>query len=264
MGVVSAIAAVAAVARPAPQAKLAPRAALVPAAAQQDLALRVQAAAPSAAVAQARASLRTTLGAGGFVTPDAQSGGLSFVGRTDGFLTRTSGAAPGDVALGYVRSHLAAFGLSSSDLATLVLARSYTSIDGVTHLIWEQTVDGVPVVDSDLRANVAADGRLINVGGGLRGGLTLNSTTPAVGARAAYAGVLRSTGSTAAAPAVRKQAGRLRTTDFAGDGAAALVAYTAGGQARLAWRTLVPSRAPRTMTRSSTRRPARSCAARTS
>jgi hypothetical protein len=241
MGVVSAIAAVAAVARPAPQARLAPRAALAPGAAPQDLALRVQATAPSAAATQARASLRTTLGAGGFVTADAQSGGLSFVGRTDGFLTRASGAAPGDVALGYVRAHLAAFGLSASDLATLVLARSYTSIDGVTHLIWEQTVDGVPVVDSDLRANVAADGRLINVGGGLRGGLTLKSATPAVGARAAYAGVLRSTGSAAAAPAVRKQAGRLRTTDFAGDGAAGLVAYTAGGQARLAWRALVPA-----------------------
>ena len=101
-------------------------------------------------------------------------------------------------------------------------------------------MDGVPVVDSDLRANVTADGQLINVGGGLRGGLTLNTVAPAVSARAAYAGVLRSAGSIAAAPAVRRQAGSLRTTAFAGGGAAGLVVYTAGAQARLAWRTLVP------------------------
>jgi hypothetical protein len=237
VGLASAIGAVVAAARPAPQARPARQAAL---AAAPDLALHVQAAAPSAAVSRARAALRSALGRRGFVTPDAETGGLRFAGRTDGFLTAASSAAPRDVALAYVRAHLAAFGLAAGDVDHLVLAREYRSIDGVTHLIWEQTVDGVPVVDSDLRANVAADRRLINVGGGLRGGLTLNTATPAVGARAAYAGVLRSVGARAAAPAVRTQTGRLRATDFAGDGAAGLVAYTAGGQARLAWRTLVP------------------------
>jgi hypothetical protein len=34
--------------------------------------------------------------------------------------------------------------------------RDYRSADGVTHLVWQQVVDGIPAVDSDLRANIGA------------------------------------------------------------------------------------------------------------
>ena len=206
-----------------------------------DFGLRAQSATTSATVTVARAQLRSELGTQGFVSTDQGTGAVRLAGRFDGFLTARSSAAPADIALGWVRDHLAALGLKASDLDNLKLTRDYRSIDGVTHLIWEQRVDGVPLVDADLRANVSDDGQLVNVGGGPRGGLTLTTTEPAIDARAAYASVLRSVGSSAAAPAIQRQSGALKTTDFAGDGAASLVAYAAGDEARLAWRTAVPA-----------------------
>jgi hypothetical protein len=117
--------AVVAAARPpgAPSARSAALAAHATSGLPANLSLRVQAAAPSATVTRARATLVGELGRDGFVTPSAESGGLAMVGRTNGFLTGASGAAPRDVALGYVRAHLAAFGLAESDLAGLGLAR---------------------------------------------------------------------------------------------------------------------------------------------
>jgi hypothetical protein len=200
-----------------------------------------QGVAPSAAAQRARERLRAGLGRTGFVTTDARTGAVRSIGRLDGFLTGPSGRSPQDVALGWARDHLDALGLRAADLAALRLARAYRSIDGVTHLIWEQRVDGVPLVDADLRANVTDDGRLDNIGGSPRGGLSLNAATPAVQARGAYSRLLRSAGSRKAAPAVQRQSGRLRATDFAGDGEAGLVAYTAGSGARLAWRVQTPA-----------------------
>ena len=98
-----------------------------------------------------------------------------------------SSAAPGEapparVALGYVRSHAAAFGLEAADLETLVLTRQYRSESGMTHLQWAQTYRGIPAFDHGLRANVTADGRLINIGGSPRPDLKVPSTEPRLGA----------------------------------------------------------------------------------
>ena len=135
---------------------------------------------------RARARLRGSLGRYAQVTVDDQTGGLKAVGKLDGYLTGASTAGAGSVALGYVRDHAAAFGLSSSDLDALELVRDYTSADGVRHLQWAQAADGITVVDSSLMANVTREGRLINVLGGARGGLTLNRRSPVVSADGAY------------------------------------------------------------------------------
>ena len=206
-----------------------------------DRAIRSQGAASAPAQARALSRLRDDLGRSGFVATDAGTGGVRSAGRFDGFLTGPSGGSPREIALAWVRDHLPALDLRAADLRDLAVAREYRSIDGVTHLIFEQRVDGVPLVGSDLRANVTDDGRLVSVGGGARGGLSLGSATPRVSARGAYARVLRSIDSRADAPAVRSQTGRLRRTDFAGSGTAGLVAYGAGSEARLAWRAVVPA-----------------------
>ena len=171
-----------------------------------------------------------------------QTGGLKAVGKLDGYLTGASSADAESVALGYVRAHAAAFGLSASDLDALKLVRDYTSLDGVRHLQWAQVVDGVTVADSSLLANVTREGRLINVLGGARGGL---SAQPALPRRQRRRRVQRARCARSApgAPCRHQRSARstgTRTTTYAGSGQAELVAYHAGSGLRLAWRVLAP------------------------
>ena len=195
----------------------------------------------SRSMQRARGQLRDSLGRGAVLTADDRTGGVKAVGRLDGFLTGASSASASDVALGWVRAHSAALGVKAADLAKLKLVRDYASTDGVRHLQWAVVVDGITVADQTLIANVASDGRLINVLGGVRGGLKLNSTSPAVPASSAYARTLRSVGSRSSVPARRSaRAGATRRTTYAGNGQAELVAVTAGDGLRLAWRVLAP------------------------
>ncbi len=93
------------------------------------------------------------------------TGAPRVVARLDGFLTGPSGAAPADIALGYLRAHRAAFGVAGADLDALRLVRDYVDILGTHHLTWVQTVDGVPMWDTDVRAHVTADGELVAITG---------------------------------------------------------------------------------------------------
>ena len=128
-----------------------------------DVRADLQVAAPNPA---AVAALRTSLGRDAIVSVDDRNGGLRMVGRLDGFLTPPSTADAADIALGYVRANRAAFGLSEADIDNLVLVRRVTSVGGLQRLFWQQrAVGGVPALDSGLRANVTADGRLVNVAG---------------------------------------------------------------------------------------------------
>ena len=195
----------------------------------------------AASTTRARARLRDSLGRYAQVTVNQQTGGLQAVGRLDGYLTGRSSASATSIALGYVRAHAAAFGLTQQDLDGLKLVRDYTSSpDGVRHLQWAQVVDGITVADSSVLANVASDGRLVNVLGGARGG-TLNRRSPAVSADGAYQRTLRSVGSRSSVPKQRSaRSTGTRTTTYAGSGRAELVAYHAGSGLRLAWRVLAP------------------------
>jgi extracellular elastinolytic metalloproteinase len=193
------------------------------------------------ATTSARQSLRGSLGRQAVLTVDERTGGVKAAGRLDGYLTGRSSDDAKTVTLRYLRAHSDAFGLDASDLAGLKLVRDYTSRDGVTHLQWAQVVDGFTVADSSLLANVTREGRLVNVLGGLRGGLKLNTARPAVAADKAYARTLRSVGSSAQVPAQRSaRSGGTRATVYAGQGRAELVAVSAGDGLRLAWRVLAP------------------------
>ncbi len=85
------------------------------------------------------------------------------VARLDGTLTGPSAAPAAEVALGYVRAHAGVFRLSAPDLAGLGLARDYVDVAGTHHLSWVQQAGGVPLFGNGLKANVTADGRLVNV-----------------------------------------------------------------------------------------------------
>jgi hypothetical protein len=146
--------------------------------------------------------------------------------RRDGALSAPDAGAPADVALRYVRANLAALGLR--DLDTLLPPETET-VAGVTTVRWRQAVDGVVAADSELRVNLDADGRVLNVLGAPAPDLDAD-TTPALTAGEAVrvvqddAGVHR--------PLTRTRGGRSVAYD---DGTTAALALYTG---RLVWRVL--------------------------
>jgi hypothetical protein len=134
---------------------------------------------------RARADLARRLGTQAVIQPDALTGTLRFVGRLDGYLTRPSRRPASRVAMGFVRSNLAAFGLSRPDLRTFRFAGDYVDVSGTHHLSWTQASHGVTVFHNGLRAAVAADGRLVNLTGSPVHGLRANTYRPRIGASAA-------------------------------------------------------------------------------
>ena len=178
---------------------------------------------PSRAVLRARASLAQSLGNQGLVIPDAQTGTLRMVGRLDGFLTHPSVRPAQQIAMDYVRAHLRAFGLDRADLRTFHFRQDYVDIDGTHHLSWTQSAGRVTAFRNGLKANVTADGRLINLTGSPVHGLRAATTLPHLGSLQAIDTARRSAG-----------AGDLSAQR---DDTAKLVLFSAPRGAKLAWQT---------------------------
>ena len=179
--------------------------------------------APSARVAQARLALASRLGTQGVVQSDPMTGTLRMVGRLDGFLTTRSKRPARTVAMGFVRSNRAAFGLTNADIKTFRLRQDYVDIAGVHHISWTQSKHGIQVFHNGLRANVTADGRLVNVTGSPVHGIRVASTVPRI--------------SSAAAIGAARVDGGARVAAAQGSDWASLVLFPTGRGARLAWKT---------------------------
>ena len=87
------------------------------------------------------------------------------VSSRTGFLTGPSSRPATAVALDYVRAYAAALGIRLADLDSLRLSRRVTDLNGITHVAWEQVVEGIAVFGNGLRAHVDRRGRLIAVQG---------------------------------------------------------------------------------------------------
>lgn len=195
--------------------------------------------------AATRAARRGAQAGGARVRTDPATGGVSQFVRPEGFLTGPSDADAADVVLRFVAARAAAFGLSAGDVDALALQARSTSPDGVTHLRWVQTADGIPSLDSGLEGHVTADGRLVSVEGGAQpGGLELPSAVPGLAPAAALAQARADAGGSALPPAAGAPRGRTRTTAFATGESATLVAFPEGDGARLAWRVIVRGAGP--------------------
>ena len=90
--------------------------------------------APGSRVAKARLALARRLGPQGVVQSDPMTGTLRMVGRLDGYLTGRSMRPARAVAMGFVRSNRAAFGLTNADIKTFRLRLDYVDIAGVHHI----------------------------------------------------------------------------------------------------------------------------------
>jgi len=155
--------------------------------------------------------------------------------RAGGFLTAPSEDRPKTIALDYVRAHPGRFELDEGDLADLALARAYRFGHGAVHLQWEQTFRGIPVFGPGLRANVDADGRLINVGEGAQPDPRVASIEPRLSALDALMAAGRAAGTAVVPGRPTSRGGVERTTAFADGQQASLTVF---GD-RLAWRVLL-------------------------
>ena len=191
------------------------------------------------AVTPTQRGLARRLGPQGILQLDARMDGPRMVARLDGLLTGPSERPAAEIALGYVRSNLRAFGLTEADLNALHLVRDYVDILGTHHLVWEQRYRGIPAFDNDLRANVTGDGRLIGVMGSPAGALRVSSVSPTVSAARAIAATYRSVGAAAPSlgPPARSSLGPQRAVSYRSGDDARLVLFGTGRGARLAWRT---------------------------
>lgn len=173
------------------------------------------------------------------VMRDPLRGGVREVMPLNGFLTGPSKADPARVALAYVATHHALFGLSAADLARLRLVRRYASVDGTTHLLWAEMFRGIPAFDNDLRANVGSNGRLINVLGSPRPGLMVPGTVPGITAAAALAIAARDAGVRLGTPRESREVGAARASSFVSGDSARLTLFADPRHVRLAWRLSV-------------------------
>ncbi len=93
------------------------------------------------------------------------TGTVRFLGNLNGFLTSASKKSAKSIALGYVRSHAGALGLTTADLSTFHLGRTYTDISGTRHLFFTQRIGGSSAARNGLTASVNRKGRLLTLGG---------------------------------------------------------------------------------------------------
>jgi extracellular elastinolytic metalloproteinase len=150
------------------------------------------------------------------------------------------------IAVGYLREHLAAYGLQPGDVDDVVATRVVRGGDsGVTYVYLQQRHRGIDVNQGIANAAVMPDGRLLALDSGFVGGLDakVDRTRPAVGREVATSWAAHALGltGTAAFRVVRKIAGPAQAAEMSTGGIARseipvrLVYEPRGGGVRLAW-----------------------------
>jgi extracellular elastinolytic metalloproteinase len=156
------------------------------------------------------------------------TGTVRYLADLDGYLTARSSRSPQTVALGYVRAHAAALGLTRADVRTLHLHRDYRDIAGVHHLFFTQRIGGHTLARTGLIASVTRGGRLLTLGG-MPVSRATSRSLPAASELTITSG----------AQALALAGG----TSAAGDDSAERIVFDTGTELRPAWETVVTSSA---------------------
>src|SRR5580765_7181084 len=153
-----------------------------------------------------------------------------------GFLTGPSAKKPVAIVVGYVKQHLADYGLRPGDVDDVVATRVVTASDsGATYVYLQQRRNGIDVDGAIADAGVMPDGRLLTLDSRFVGGLRekVRTKRPAISRESA-------TG-TAAFHVVRKLGGTAQAAELSTGGISLnaipvrLVYQPARGGVRLAW-----------------------------
>lgn len=180
----------------------------------------------------------------------ASGGGAAPGGAAAGepaFLTGPNAGTPLEIAIGYLKQHLADYGLAEADVGDLIASRMYVSRHtGVTHITLQQRHQKVEVFNALVKANVKPDGTLINLSSSFVGGLAakVNRLEPALSREQAAVAAARELGlsGTATFQILRERGGPARAAELSTGGIAlspisvALVLEPNAGQVRLAWK----------------------------
>ncbi|MBS0197770.1 MAG: M36 family metallopeptidase [Planctomycetes bacterium] len=88
-----------------------------------------------------------------------------FVRSTSAFLTAADpAAAPAEVVAKFIRAYPALFEIDAAEIPNARKTRDFvTEHNGVAHLTFQQLIDGIDLFDAGIKANVARDGRLLNI-----------------------------------------------------------------------------------------------------
>ncbi len=90
---------------------------------------------------------------------------MAFAATTTSFLTGPNDGTAREIATDYLSENGAELGLSAADLAGYVISDEYTSSkSGITHLYFNQTHEGIAIVNAMININVARDGSVISLG----------------------------------------------------------------------------------------------------
>lgn len=155
----------------------------------------------------------------------------------EGLLTGPSGRDPVAIALDYVDRRGDLFPLGSGGTEGLKLVARATSPDGITHLRFNQKIDGIAAYDHGIEAHVTADGRIVSVTGTTAPDPDLAEPAPDLSAAAGLEAARESTGIDAPAPKrVRTAAGASRRTEFSSGEEAELMWTDTGEGPTLVWR----------------------------
>ncbi len=95
-----------------------------------------------------------------------QTGGVRHLYSLWTFLTPSSGERPVALARRFLLENADLFALDADAIARLRLVRNFiTRHNGVIHQVWQPTIGGVDVFQSDIRINLMPDGRILSVSG---------------------------------------------------------------------------------------------------
>jgi extracellular elastinolytic metalloproteinase len=158
------------------------------------------------------------------------TGTVRFLANLNGSLTGASHKSPRRIALGYVRHHHQALGLTVHDLTTFHLARDYKDITGIHHLYFTQKIAHGKVARNGLTASVNRGGHLLTVGGMPISTAAAHKLPPA----SAFT-------ITTGAEALARTRGPVVPGADTGDDTAQRVVFDTGAGLRPAWETVVTS-----------------------
>lgn len=106
------------------------------------------------------------------------------------FLTGPQAGEPLAIVQSYLANHKTELGLTSADLADVIVTDQYTDAhNGVTHIYLRQRYQGIEIYNGNISTHVTSDGRIINLYSSFVGNLTsaVNATAPTMTAADAVA-----------------------------------------------------------------------------
>jgi len=187
------------------------------------------------------ADLRSSIGPAAVVDIDPLTGTPANLTSLEGFLTGRSNDPARQVAMRYIRGHLADLGLTTADLDTFRLRTDYVDVAGSHHLAWTQQARGVTVFGNGLEAHVTKAGELISVQGSPIGSLgqltSAVSASPALGPELARNAAAEDVDAALDSSAVQRDSRTSGATVWSNGDRASLVWFATPSGMRLAWST---------------------------